>query len=178
MARMWHHGKKEEGNQEPPWSFKAFKEVDPDLATSIGYEFARMAQKSVTWDFDKQEKYRQQMDEPQVRDEVRQRRTVLLEPVPWRDGWHRVPRGTRPPLLRNRSRCLHPQHHAHPDPGRHQVRRRIASGHAPGQVHRLPQSPHPVPAASRPGEFPPLPATPRPRDLLRQVEAPLRLRRR
>ena len=38
------------------------------------------------------------------------------------------------------SRSLHPQHHAHPDPGRHQVRRRIASGHAPGQVHRLPQS--------------------------------------
>ena len=79
-----------------------FTEFDPDPSTSLEYEWMRMAQRCVTWDF-------QTFDEKtpnlyahaasRQKEKLDRLARTLLEKMPFEDGWWRVPRQHAPQQL-------------------------------------------------------------------------------
>ncbi len=99
ISKLWYDGQKDIY----PW--EAFKSFDPDPATSLGYEWARMVQRNITWDykihepFDKEEKYNPDI----FRDDVRKNYEIILsqgyilpEKITDEPGWYRAPKAKIP----------------------------------------------------------------------------------
>ena len=87
IAKMWHYGGRPYRDTQPStsgieYTFSIFQRLDPNPDTPIGYEFARLAQRSVTMDFAKGDTYRKAMTDKGNANVLRQKYTVLLEPVP------------------------------------------------------------------------------------------------
>lgn len=92
ISKLWYDAGTETEKNEYPWL--AFPRFDPDPATPLAYEWARMVQRCVTWDFEifggqPADLYRQ--DAARGRDEILRYGRVLLEPVPYEEGWLRPP---------------------------------------------------------------------------------------
>jgi len=92
ISKLWYDGGSETEKNEYPW--RAFPRFDPDPATPLAYEWARMVQRCVTWDFaiyggKPADLYQQ--DAERGKDEILRYGRVLLEPVPHERGWWRAP---------------------------------------------------------------------------------------
>jgi len=92
ISKLWYDSGTEKLKNEYPW--RAFSRFDPDPATPMAYEWARMVQRCVTWDFEifggqPADLYKQ--DAERGREQILRYGRVLLEPVPFEPGWHRPP---------------------------------------------------------------------------------------
>ena len=92
ISKLWYDAGTADQKNEYPWL--AFSRFDPDPATPLAYEWARMVQRCVTWDFEifggkPADLYKQ--DAARGRDEILRYGRVLLEPVPYEHGWWRAP---------------------------------------------------------------------------------------
>ncbi|NLY10498.1 MAG: hypothetical protein GX020_02245 [Firmicutes bacterium] len=91
ISKLWY-----DGNGEYPWII--FQRVDPDPSTSLGYEWARMVQRNVTWDYtiygDNPNLYVQ--DATRDMDEMLRYGRVLLEEIPYEPDWYRPPKEMAP----------------------------------------------------------------------------------
>ena len=100
ISKLWYDGGTEATKNEYPWL--AFTRLDPDPATPLAYEWTRMAQKCVTWDFNifggKPADLYKQDAERGAREIMRYGR-VLLEQVPREAGWWRPPMEMAPQQL-------------------------------------------------------------------------------
>jgi len=100
ISKLWYDSSSEAEKNEYPW--RAFSRFDPDPATPLAYEWARMAQRCVTWDFEiygdkPADLYKQDAKRGEA-DILRYGRT-LLEPVPFEAGWWRAPMEMAPQQL-------------------------------------------------------------------------------
>ncbi|HUT32139.1 MAG TPA: DUF6055 domain-containing protein [Planctomycetota bacterium] len=100
ISKLWYDAGTETEKNEYPW--QAFARFDPDPATPLAYEWARMVQRCVTWDFEifggqPDDLYKQ--DAARGRDEILRYGRVLLEPVPYEEGWWRPPMEMAPQQL-------------------------------------------------------------------------------
>ena len=90
VARMWHHFRRGEGGK-PRYHWALFHTIDPDPATPLADEMAKMACRNITWDYAEHDRYAKANDDP---DMARYGRT-LLEPVllerVWRVPWDMAP---------------------------------------------------------------------------------------
>ncbi|MFW6164305.1 MAG: DUF6055 domain-containing protein, partial [Planctomycetota bacterium] len=92
ISKLWYDAGTETEEHEYPW--RAFSRFDPDPATPLAYEWARMVQRCVTWDFEifggkPDDLYRQ--DAERGRAEILRYGRVLLEKAPFEPGWWRPP---------------------------------------------------------------------------------------
>ena len=92
ISKLWYDAGTETEKNEYPW--QAFARFDPDPATPLAYEWARMVQRCVTWDFEifggkPADLYKE--DAERGRDEILRYARILLEPVPYEQGWWRPP---------------------------------------------------------------------------------------
>ena len=100
ISKLWYDAGSEAGKNEYPW--RAFTRFDPDPATPLAYEWTRMVQRCVTWDFEifggkPADLYKQ--DAERGKDEIMRYGRVLLEPVPYEKGWWRAPMEMAPQQL-------------------------------------------------------------------------------
>jgi len=100
ISKLWYDGGDESTKNEYPW--RAFTRLDPDPSTPLAYEWTRMAQKCVTWDYEifggkPADLYKQ--DAKRGKDEMMRYGRVLLEPVPRQTGWWRPPMEMAPQQL-------------------------------------------------------------------------------
>ncbi|MBL7223362.1 MAG: hypothetical protein ISS72_05895, partial [Candidatus Brocadiae bacterium] len=100
ISKLWYDAGTETEKNEYPW--RAFTRFDPDPATPLAYEWARMVQRCVTWDFEiyggkPADLYKQ--DAARGKDEILRYARVLLEPVPYEQGWWRAPMEMAPQQL-------------------------------------------------------------------------------
>ena len=99
ISKLWYDGRPDAY----PW--KSFKLFNPDPSTGLGYEWARMVQKNVTWDyiihkpFNPADHYNPEL----YRDEVKNhywralsQGYILLEDIAGKPGWYRAPKGKIP----------------------------------------------------------------------------------
>jgi hypothetical protein len=92
ISKLWYDAGTETEKNEYPWL--AFPRFDPDPATPMAYEWARMVQRCVTWDFEiyggkPADLYKK--DAQRGRDEILRYGRVPLEKVPFEPGWWRPP---------------------------------------------------------------------------------------
>jgi len=100
ISKLWYDGGTGTEKNEYPW--QAFTRFDPDPATPLAYEWTRMVQRCVTWDFEifggqPADLYKQ--DAARGRDDILRYARVLLEPVPYEPGWLRPPLEMAPQQL-------------------------------------------------------------------------------
>ena len=100
ISKLWYDGGTEAEKNEYPW--RAFTRLDPDPSTPLAYEWTRMAQRCVTWDFEifggkPADLYTQ--DAERGKKEMLRYGRVMLEPVPHRQGWWRPPMEMAPQQL-------------------------------------------------------------------------------
>ncbi|NQT87693.1 hypothetical protein HQ560_13065, partial [bacterium] len=92
ISKMWYDGGTEDQKNEYPWQI--FPRFDPDPSTPMSYEWARMVQRCVTWDFQafggkSDDLYRQDAERGNA--EIQRYGWILLERVPSEQGWWRAP---------------------------------------------------------------------------------------
>jgi hypothetical protein len=100
ISKMWYDGRTAADKNEYPWTI--FRKFDPDPATPLEYEWMRMAQRCVTWDFQTfDEKIANLYAHCAARQKEMMNRSArtLLEPAPFEEGWWRVPREMTPQQL-------------------------------------------------------------------------------
>jgi len=100
ISKLWYDGGTEENKNEYPWT--AFKKFDPDPSTGLGYEWTRMVQKCITWDYeifddDRPKLYKNNGDWDQ--DVMRRYGHVMLQEVPYKKNWWRPPKEMTPQQL-------------------------------------------------------------------------------
>jgi len=100
ISKLWYDSGTEEQKNEYPW--QAFPRFDPDPTTPLAYEWTRMVQKCVTWDFaiyggKPADLYKQ--DAERGKAEILRYGRVFLEPVPFERGWWRAPMEMAPQQL-------------------------------------------------------------------------------
>jgi hypothetical protein len=100
ISKLWYDGGTKEEKNEYPW--RAFTRLDPDPSTPLAYEWTRMVQKCVTWDFESfggkpRDLYAQ--DAARNRDQILRYARVLLEQCPFERGWWRPPMEMAPQQL-------------------------------------------------------------------------------
>jgi len=100
ISKLWYDGGTKESKNEYPWT--AFTKLDPDPSTPLAYEWTRMVQKCVTWDF---EIYGDKPDDLYKADAERNRGEMLrygrttLDRIPYDRDWWRPPKETTPQQL-------------------------------------------------------------------------------
>ncbi|MFC1601506.1 DUF6055 domain-containing protein [Candidatus Sumerlaeota bacterium] len=100
ISKLWYDSGGEQNKDSYPWL--SFTQFDPDPATDLGYEWTRMAQKCVTWDY---EIFGGQPADLYKRDAERNKADmmryahVLLERVPYDQQWWRAPKEMSPQQL-------------------------------------------------------------------------------
>ncbi|MCF8346197.1 MAG: DUF6055 domain-containing protein [Bacteroidales bacterium] len=96
ISNFWYNG----GTDAYPWL--TFKHTDPDPTTSLGYEWARMVQRNITWDYTIHEPvHAEDYYNPDLyRDDVKNnywqalsQGFILLEDIIDMPGWYRAPKG-------------------------------------------------------------------------------------
>jgi len=100
ISKLWYDAGTEATKNEYPW--QAFTRFDPDPATPLAYEWMKMAQRCVTWDFEifggkPADLYKK--DAARGRHEILRYGRVLLEEVPHEQGWWRPPMEMAPQQL-------------------------------------------------------------------------------
>jgi len=100
ISKLWYDAGTETEKNEYPW--RAFPRFDPDPATPLAYEWTRMVQRCVTWDFEifggkPADLYKQ--DAERGKDQILRYARVLLEPVAYEQGWWRPPMEMAPQQL-------------------------------------------------------------------------------
>ena len=100
ISKLWYDAGSPGEKNEYPW--RAFERFDPDPATPLAYEWTRMVQRCVTWDFEifggkPADLYKQ--DAERGKAEIMRYGRVLLEPVPDQRGWWRAPAEMAPQQL-------------------------------------------------------------------------------
>jgi len=100
ISKLWYDAGTDAGKNEYPW--QAFTRFDPDPATPLAYEWTRMVQRCVTWDFEifggkPADLYKQ--DAERGKSDIQRYGRVLLEPVPYEKGWWRAPMEMAPQQL-------------------------------------------------------------------------------
>ncbi len=100
ISKLWYDGGTRENKNEYPWT--AFTKLDPDPSTPLAYEWTRMVQKCVTWDF---EIYGDKPDDLYRADAERNKAEMLrygrvtLERIPYDTIWWRPPKEMTPQQL-------------------------------------------------------------------------------
>jgi len=85
IARLW-----EENPDSDTFHWNTARELDPDPSTPILDEWARMAQKNITWDYQRQGDYKAEGNQK------KRLGWVTLKPIPYEEGWYRVPKEMAP----------------------------------------------------------------------------------
>lgn len=114
ISKLWYDGTGTTEAEKSPYPWITFEKLNPYADRSLADEFARMAMRNVTWDYQTFEEFRPGMNyrdpmpaaqSPYVRTaeanrtDTQQsllRSRVLLEPVTGESGWWRVPRQQAP----------------------------------------------------------------------------------
>jgi hypothetical protein len=100
ISKLWHDGRSETGERVDPWI--SFSKFDPDPSTPLAYEWTRMVQRTVTWDY---EIYSDNPNDSYAKDaershaEMMRYARVMLEKVPYDQDWWRVPKEMSPQQL-------------------------------------------------------------------------------
>ncbi|MHC4200170.1 MAG: DUF6055 domain-containing protein, partial [Planctomycetota bacterium] len=100
ISKLWYDGGTPEEKNEYPW--KAFTRLDPDPSTPLPYEWTRMVQRCVTWDYETFDEKRPDLykqDAARNRDQILRYGRTLLERVPFEKGWWRAPPEMAPQQL-------------------------------------------------------------------------------
>jgi len=100
ISKMWYAGGTEKTKNEYPWT--TFTKIDPDPSTPLAYEWMRMLQKCITWDFETfQEGHGNIYAEDARRGAAEMTRyaRVLLQEIPYEKGWLRPPKEMTPQQL-------------------------------------------------------------------------------
>lgn len=100
ISKLWYDGGTKENKNEYPWT--TFTKFDPDPATPLGYEWTRMVQRCVTWDFQTFKEGTENLyaeDAAKGNAEMLRYGRVLLEKVPYEQDWHRPPKEMAPQQL-------------------------------------------------------------------------------
>ncbi len=100
ISKLWYDAGVDESKNEYPWT--AFTKFDPDPSTPLGYEWTRMVQKCVTWDFEifgDQPADLYKKDAERNREEMLRYAHITLRPVPFKKGWWRAPKEMTPQQL-------------------------------------------------------------------------------
>ncbi len=85
IAKLWHT------NPNPEvFHWNTAREIDPDPSTPIIDEWAKMARRNITWEYDRQKAYQEA-----ARGKKRNA-WVVLEPIPYQNEWHRVSKEMAP----------------------------------------------------------------------------------
>ena len=100
ISKLWYDGGTRENKNEYPWT--AFTKLDPDPATPLAYEWTRMVQKCVTWDYEiygekPVDLYRADAERNQA--EMLRYARVTLEKIPYDTDWWRPPKEMTPQQL-------------------------------------------------------------------------------
>ncbi|MHC4250101.1 MAG: DUF6055 domain-containing protein, partial [Planctomycetota bacterium] len=100
ISKLWYDGGTPEEKNEYPW--RAFTRLDPDPSTPLPYEWTRMVQRCVTWDFEifgdkPPDLYKQ--DAARNRDQILRYGRTLLVKAPFEKGWWRAPPEMAPQQL-------------------------------------------------------------------------------
>ncbi len=99
ISKMWYDGL----SNAYPWI--TFKVLDPDPSTSLGYEWARMVQKNITWDYiihkpiNPLDYYNPNLYRDDVKNSYEKLLShgfILLENIIDNPGWYRAPKGKIP----------------------------------------------------------------------------------
>ena len=100
ISKLWYDGGTEKTKNEYPW--QAFTRLDPDPSTPLPYEWTRMVQRCVTWDY---KIFGGKPADLYVQDAVRNKAQilrygrVLLERAPYEKPWWRAPMEMAPQQL-------------------------------------------------------------------------------
>ncbi len=100
ISKLWYDGGTKENKNEYPWT--AFTKLDPDPSTPLAYEWTRMVQKCVTWDFEiygdkPADLYK--ADAERNKAEMLRYGRVTLERIPYDTAWWRPPKEMTPQQL-------------------------------------------------------------------------------
>lgn len=108
ISKMWYDGATEVEKNPYPWTI--FTRVDPDPSTSLAYEYSRMIQRNVTWDYqtfregpgcdgvqNSKNLYREEAAGAKA-DILRYSR-IILKRIPYFKDWWRVPKEMSPQQL-------------------------------------------------------------------------------
>ena len=100
ISKLWYDGGTDEDKNEYPWT--AFTKCDPDPSTDLAYEWTRMVQKCITWDYQifggkPADLYKKDGD--WTKPEMKRYGQVLLERIPYATDWWRAPKEMSPQQL-------------------------------------------------------------------------------
>ena len=100
ISKLWYDAGTAENKNEYPWT--AFTRFDPDPSTDLGYEWTRMVQKCITWDYQifggkPADLYKQ--DGNWAGPEMKRYGQTLLERIPYDTQWWRSPKEMSPQQL-------------------------------------------------------------------------------
>lgn len=100
ISKMWYDAKYESGKHAYPWV--TFTKLDPDPSTPLDYEWMRMVQKCVTWDFETFDKKTPNLyahSANRQKEKITRFARTYLEPMPFEEGWWRAPQSMVPQQL-------------------------------------------------------------------------------
>jgi len=100
ISKLWHDGRSPSGDRVDPWI--SFSKFDPDPSTPLAYEWTRMVQKTITWDFENYSENPNDSyanDAERFHDDMMRYGRVLLEEIPYDKGWWRAPKEMSPQQL-------------------------------------------------------------------------------
>lgn len=101
ISKFWYDGGTgNEADQNYPWL--TFPLIDPDPSTDLGYEWTRMVQKCITWDYEifgdqPADLYKREGD--WTKPDMTRYAQVLLERIPYDPDWWRAPKEMTPQQL-------------------------------------------------------------------------------
>ncbi|MEI7900808.1 MAG: DUF6055 domain-containing protein, partial [bacterium] len=108
ISKMWYDGATETDKNPYPWA--TFTRIDPDPSTPLAYEYTRMVQRNVTWDYKTfldgkgndgvahlGHVYREEAQGAKA--EILRYSRILLKQVPYDKQWWRVPKEMAPQQL-------------------------------------------------------------------------------
>lgn len=116
ISKIWHDGATEKEKNPYPWI--SFTRLDPDPSTPFAYEYARMIQRNVTWDYvtfedaqggkgntgrgndyviSKENRY--QADARNSKADITRYARIILKRIPYDKDWWRVPKEMAPQQL-------------------------------------------------------------------------------
>lgn len=100
ISKMWYDARTESEKHGYPWLI--FSKLDPDPSTPLDYEWMRMVQKCVTWDFetfDKKSPNLYAQSASRQKEKINRFARTYLEPMPFEEGWWRAPQSMAPQQL-------------------------------------------------------------------------------